>query len=81
MTVGELAGSVWEFEISDEHARKLARRIALLRDDRYLYTAYLDTPFSQLAARRTTFDALLASIEPVPFPARSSNADLFAGLY
>lgn len=79
--VGELAGSVWELEISDEHARRLARRIALLRDDRYLYTAYVDVPFAELAARRAMFDALLASIEPIPFPARSSDPELFEGLF
>lgn len=82
IVVGQLAGSLWELEIRDECRQPLARRIAMLRDDRYLYAAYLDVPVAALAARRAILDELLASIDPIPAPVRASQPhELFVGLF
>lgn len=82
ISAGTLAGSVWELDIRDEHEQPLARRIALLRDDRYLYAAYLDVPVPTLAARRGVLDEVLATIEPIPVPVRTSSPhELFVGMF
>lgn len=66
-----LSGSAWEFEVRDERGRQLARRVVMLRDERYLYTCYLDAARADLVTRRLVLDRLLESIEPLPVANRS----------
>jgi len=64
--LGPLTGNLWELEIRDEKQRPMVRRAAILRDERYLYTVYMDAPFELIVAGRPIFDELLATIEPLP---------------
>jgi hypothetical protein len=69
-----LTGNVWELEIRDERQRAMVRRAAILRDERYLYSLYLDAPFELVVAGRVIFDEMLATIEPLPGAAMRSAA-------
>jgi hypothetical protein len=73
----DLAGFSWELDVRDAQRRVLARRVILLRDDRYLYVCYLDTPHAKLAAHRPVVDALATSIRPLPRPRQGSDTAAF----
>ena len=77
----KLFGAAWDLDIHDEHRRRLARRVVLVRDQRYLYTAYLDAAMGELAARAPLLDELLASIEPIPTPALGAEPVAQLGVF
>lgn len=80
VTTGQLAGTAWHFEVRDDGGRVLERRVTLMRDERYLYTVYLDTP--SLARDGEILDGVLGSIEALPEPVRpSAPGDVFAGMF
>lgn len=72
-----LVGKFWDFDARDEHRRPITRRIVMLRDDRYLYTVYLDAPSGELITRLSVLEALVKSIEPLQTPGMSRNVGLF----
>ncbi len=69
--LGRLTGTRWQFQVRDERGRTMQRTTVLLRDDRYLYGSYLDRDAATAAPGDegdTVYQALLASIEPLPAP-------------
>ena len=72
ITTARLGGSAWELDIRDEQGRALTRRLVILRDERYVYSAYLDTPASDLDLHRPILADLLDSIEPLPTAGNST---------
>lgn len=81
---GSLAGQRWELSVRDEQGRSMQRTMILLRDERYLYTTYLDRD----AATATDSDPelrayaeLVTSIQPVPTPRRDAPFSLVPELF
>lgn len=72
-----LAGKSWDFDARDEHRRAITRRVVMLRDERYVYTTYLDAPSGELFTRVSVLDALVRSIEPIHMPGASRNVEVF----
>jgi hypothetical protein len=70
VTGNGLGGRVWELDCRQGCARYL-RRVAMLVDERYLYSLRLD---SATGAGRDTFDAVLYSVEPLPGGRRPARA-------
>ena len=76
LQLGPLEGATWELRLRDEQQRTVHRTMAMVRDARYLYTAYLDRSFATAAPTDESlaaFTALLASIEPLPAPHASAR--------
>lgn len=68
---GRLTGFCWELLVRDERGRNMQRSMVMLRDDRYLYVAYLDRDSATAAPGdegALAFATLLTSIASVPQP-------------